>query len=400
MHILVLNLGSSSIKFQLFHMEKKSVLARGLVEQIGGECSQAHIYTHEGHAKISKACMRIASYEEGLQHIEDSLRELGVLESLGHVDGVGHRVVHGGDLFIEPTLINDEVIAHIEKLAFLAPLHNPANLMGIKTVKKRASHLPQVAVFDTAFHQSMPPHAFMYALPHDLYKTYKLRRYGFHGTSHNFVATEAAKFLNIPYEHFNAISLHLGNGASVCAIRNGKSVDTSMGLTPLEGLIMGTRSGDLDPALLGYIMQIQHKSLEEVNDVLNKESGLKGLCGKSDMRGVVDLMEQGDANAQLAFDMYAYRIRKYLGSYLLTLGRVDALIFTGGVGENCALLREAVCANLENFGIALDLERNNNSAKDVWNLSQSHAAVQILRIPTNEEWEIANKTAKIVRTLR
>ncbi|MFC3848048.1 acetate/propionate family kinase [Helicobacter baculiformis] len=397
MHILVLNLGSSSIKFQLFHIERQSVLAKGLVEQIGGDCSQIQIYSHEGCAKISQECMRISTYEEGLQHIEYALRDLGILESLGHVDGVGHRVVHGGDLFIKPTLITDEVIAHIEKLAFLAPLHNPAHLMGIKTLKQKAPHVPQVAVFDTAFHQSIPAHAFMYALPYDLYETYKLRRYGFHGTSHHFVAMEAANFLGIPYEQFNAISLHLGNGASVCAIEKGKSVDTSMGLTPLEGLIMGTRSGDLDPALLGYIMQIQRESLEEVNDVLNKESGLKGLCGKSDMRSVEALIEKGDEKAQLAFDMYAYRIRKYVGSYLLTLGRIDALIFTGGVGENCARLRKAVCANLENFGMILDLDTNSNPPKGVVNLSQSNTAVQILRVPTNEEWAIANQSAKIIQ---
>ncbi|WP_120945137.1 MULTISPECIES: acetate kinase [Helicobacter] len=400
MRILVLNLGSSSIKFQLFHMEKKSVLAKGIVEQIGGECSQAQIYTHQGHAQISKECLDIPTYDAGLQHIEDTLAHLEVLKSLGHVDGVGHRVVHGGDLFIEPTLIDEGVIAHIEKLAFLAPLHNPAHLRGIQALKKRAPHIPQVAVFDTAFHQSIPPHAFTYALPHDLYETYKLRRYGFHGTSHHFVAMEAAKFLNIPYDQFNAISLHLGNGASVCAIKEGKSVDTSMGLTPLEGLIMGTRSGDLDPALLGYIMQIQGKSLQEVNDVLNKESGLKGLCGKSDMRSVEALIEQGDEKAKLAFEMYAYRIRKYIGSYLLALGRIDALIFTGGVGENCARLRKAVCANLENFGMALDAQLNENLPKGVVNLSQPNTAVQILRVPTNEEWAIARQTSQIVQKLK
>ncbi|WP_104749536.1 acetate kinase [Helicobacter cynogastricus] len=399
MRILVLNLGSSSIKFQLFNIAKQEVLARGLVEQIGGECAQVQIYTQDGRVEMSKECLHISTYEEGLIHVENSLRNLGVLQSFGHVDGVGHRVVHGGDLFIQPTLIDNHVIEHIEKLAFLAPLHNPANLMGIKTIRKQAPQLPQVAVFDTAFHQSIPPHAFMYALPYHLYETYKLRRYGFHGTSHHFVAQEAAKFLNIPYEKFSAISLHLGNGASVCAIKNGQSMDTSMGLTPLEGLIMGTRSGDLDPALLGYIMQIHHKSLEEVNDILNKDSGLKGLCSKNDMRSVESLIEEGDEKAILAFDMYAYRIKKYIGSYLITLGHIDALIFTGGVGENCARLRKAVCTNLENFGISLNQEANVKPPRGVINLSQPQTAIQILRVPTNEEWAIATESAKIIQAL-
>ncbi|WP_121756821.1 acetate kinase [Helicobacter felis] len=397
MRILVLNLGSSSIKFQLFNTATQEVLARGLVEQIGGECAQAQIYTQDGRMEMSKECLRINTYEEGLLHVENSLRNLGVLQSFGHVDGVGHRVVHGGDLFIQPTLIDDRVMEHIEKLAFLAPLHNPTNLMGIKTIKKQAPQLPQVAVFDTAFHQSIPAHAFMYALPYHFYETHKLRRYGFHGTSHNFVAQEAAKFLNIPYEKFNAISLHLGNGASVCAIKNGQSIDTSMGLTPLEGLIMGTRSGDLDPSLLNYIVQIRHKSFDEVNNILNKESGLKGICGKNDMRSVERLIEEGDEKAILAFDMYAYRIKKYLGSYLVTLGHVDALIFTGGVGENCARLRKDVCANLENFGIALNHAANTNLPKGIVNLSQPQTAIQILRVPTNEEWAIATETAKIIQ---
>ncbi|GMB96367.1 acetate kinase [Helicobacter sp. NHP22-001] len=396
MRILVLNLGSSSIKFQLFNMEKRMVLAKGLLEQIGESEGKISINTS---VKASQTeSLHIADHAHGLLKMQEKLQVMGVLKSLEHIDGVGHRVVQGGDLFIKPTLITPEVIGHLEDLCPLAPLHNPAHLAGIKAMQKQVPNLPQVAVFDTAYHQTIPPHAFTYALPYELYERHKLRRYGFHGTSHNFVAQEAARFLHIPYRNFNAISLHLGNGASVCAIRNGQSVETSMGFTPLEGLVMGTRSGDLDPALLGYIGQLTNKDTAGVVHMLNHESGLKGLCGDNDMRAIEKRINAGDEKAKLAFDIYAHRIKKYVGAYAFVLGALDAIIFTGGVGENCARLRKAVCSELENFGIFLDEEVNSNPRPGIALLSQARK-LPILRVPTNEELAIAKATMQVVQAL-
>lgn len=397
MRILVLNLGSSSIKFQLFNMDKHIVLAKGIVEQIGEAYGRIKIHAPGGREQI-KDRLHIKDHEEGLLQVQDTLKDMGILRNIEHVDGVGHRVVQGGDLFIQPTLIDDAVMEHIEKLCPLAPLHNPVNLAGIKALKKQVPNLPQVAVFDTAFHQSMPAHAFVYALPYEFYEKHRLRRYGFHGTSHQFIAKEAAKFLKIPYEKFNAISLHLGNGASACAIKEGKSIDTSMGLTPLEGLMMGTRSGDIDPALVEYMMQMAGKDIQQTTSMLNKESGLKGVCGNNDMRGIEALIEQGDYRAKLAFDIYAYRIKKYIGAYAFALGRVDALLFTGGVGENCARLREAVCADLEHFGIYLDTKVNATPKPGIAYLSMASKmpAVHVLRVPTNEELAIAQESAQVI----
>ncbi|GMT38561.1 Acetate kinase [Helicobacter bizzozeronii] len=399
MRILVLNLGSSSIKFQLFNMDKGIVLAKGLVEQIGEEYGRIKINAPGGHACIQDR-LHIKDHEEGLLQVQEVLKELQILRNIEHVDGVGHRVVQGGDLFIQPTLIDDRVMEHIERLCPLAPLHNPVNLAGIKALKKQVPNLPQVAVFDTAFHQSMPAHAYVYALPYHLYEQHKLRRYGFHGTSHQFIAQEAAKFLNIPYDQFNAISLHLGNGASACAIQGGKSIDTSMGLTPLEGLVMGTRSGDMDPALIEYIMELTHSNIKQATNMLNKQSGLKGVCGDNDMRGIEAMIEKGDAKAKLAFDIYAYRIKKYVGAYAFALGRVDALLFTGGVGENCARLREVVCAGLENFGICLDTKANATPKSGIAPLQAQSSKVAILRVPTNEELAIAQQSAQVILQMR
>ncbi|WP_281746487.1 acetate kinase [Helicobacter suis] len=393
MRILVLNVGSSSIKFQLLNMEKHMVLAKGIVEQIGEKQSHISIST-SGHIHKTEG-LHISNHAEGLLQMQDRLQSMGVLLSLAYVDGVGHRIVQGGDLFIEPTLITSEVMGHLEKLCPLAPLHNPAHIAGIKALQEQVPNLPQVAVFDTAFHQSMPKHAHLYALPYSLYEEHRIRRYGFHGTSHHFVAKEAARFLHIPYLEFNAISLHLGNGASVCAIKEGKSVDTSMGLTPLEGLVMGTRSGDLDPALVEYIAQVSQKSLKEVISMLNKQSGLRGLCGDNDMRAIDARIEAGDERAKLAFEIYAYRIKKYIGAYAFALGRLDALIFTGGVGENCARLRALVCTGLENFGFYLDQKINANPRPGIALLSEAHK-LPILRVPTNEELAIAQDTVQVV----
>ncbi|BDQ27506.1 acetate kinase [Helicobacter heilmannii] len=396
MRILVLNLGSSSIKFQLFNMDKRMVLAKGLVEQIGEKEGRISISTSA--KAFQSESLHITDHAHGLLKMQEKLQAMGVLKSLDYIDGVGHRVVQGGDLFIKPTLITPEVIGHLEDLCPLAPLHNPAHLAGIKAMQKQVPNLPQVAVFDTAYHQSIPPHAFMYALPYELYQQHKLRRYGFHGTSHNFVAQEAARFLHIPYRNFNAISLHLGNGASVCAIKDGKSVETSMGLTPLEGLVMGTRSGDLDPALLGYIGQLTNKDTAGVVHMLNHESGLRGLCGDNDMRSIEKRMANKDEKAKLAFDIYTHRIRKYIGAYAFVLGALDAIIFTAGVGENSAKVRHAVCSGLENFGIFLDEEANANPRPGIALLSQARK-LPILRVPTNEELAIAKATVQVVKGL-
>ncbi|BCZ17222.1 Acetate kinase [Helicobacter sp. NHP19-003] len=396
MRVLVLNLGSSSIKFQLFNMDKHMVLAKGLVEQIGEPEGKISITTN---AKASQSeSLHIADHAHGLLKMQEKLQVMGVLKSLDHIDGVGASGRAGGDLFIKPTLITPEVIGHLEELCPLAPLHNPAHLAGIKAMQAQVPNLPQVAVFDTAYHQSIPPHAYMYALPYELYQQHKLRRYGFHGTSHDFVAQEAARFLHIPYRNFNAISLHLGNGASVCAIKDGKSVETSMGLTPLEGLVMGTRSGDLDPALLSYIGQLTNKDTASVVHMLNHESGLKGLCGDNDMRSIEKRMAAQDKKAKLAFDTYAHRIRKYIGAYAFVLGALDAIIFTGGVGENSTKLRHTVCSGLENFGIFLDEEANANPRPGIALLSQARK-LPILRVPTNEELAIAKATVQVVRRL-
>ncbi len=288
----------------------------------------------------------------------------------------------------------------IGKLSILAPLHNPANLAGIEFVQKAHPHIPQIAVFDTAFHATMPNYAYMYALPYEMYEKYQIRRYGFHGTSHHYVAKEAAKFLNIAYEEFNAISLHLGNGSSAAAIQKGKSVDTSMGLTPLEGLIMGTRCGDIDPTVVEYIAQCANKSLEEVMKILNHESGLKGICGDNDARNIEARKEKGDKKAKLAFEMCAYRIKKYIGAYMAVLKKVDAIIFTGGLGENYSALRERVCEGLEDLGIALNKPKNDNPGNGLVDLSQPDSKVKVLRIPTDEELEIALQAKEIAEKIK
>jgi acetate kinase len=343
MTILVLNAGSSSLKYKLFTMEPIQVLAEGIVEEIG-----------EG------------EYHDALVRMESVLREHG-LASLAEVDAVGHRVVHGGERFVESTRIDAAVIEAIEALIPLAPLHNPANLEGIRTAMALAPAVPQVAVFDTAFHQTMPSVAYRYALPRDLYKEVGIRRYGFHGTSHAYVARRAAMKLDQMPDTVNLITLHLGNGASVCAIKGGKSVDTSMGFTPLEGLVMGSRSGDIDPAILFFLARERGYSLDELDRLLNRESGLEGLCGEHDMRRIHARIAEGDRDAALALEIFVYRIRKYIGAYVAVLGRVDALIFTGGIGENDAVVREQILRDLP-FDIPVQV------------------------IPTNEEREIAEQT--------
>ncbi|GAA9468528.1 acetate kinase [Helicobacter pylori] len=361
MEILVLNLGSSSIKFKLFDMKENKPLASGLAEKIGEEIGQLKIKSHLHHNDQElKEKLVIKDHASGLLMVRENLTKMGIVKDFDKIDAIGHRVVQGGDKFHAPVLVNEKVMQEIGKLSILAPLHNPANLAGTEFVQKAHPHIPQIAVFDTAFHATMPNYAYMYALPYELYEKYQIRRYGFHGTSHHYVAKEAAKYLHIPYEKFNAITLYLGNGASVATIQKGKSVDTSMGLTPLEGLIMGTRCGDIDPTVVEYIAQCANKSLEEVMKILNYESGLKGICGDNDARNIEMRAKKGDKQAKLAFEMCAYRIKKHIGAYMVALGRVDAIIFTGGMGENYPALRESVCEGLENLGIALCKPTNDN----------------------------------------
>ncbi len=401
MKVLVINCGSSSIKYQLFNMADRTVLASGLLEQIGETDSCLTHHTRDSKGDMGKTIQTepVVSHQEGFQLIGTVLRESAALENTNELFGIGHRVVHGGEAFREPTLIDEKVIDAIRQLIPLAPLHNPANLLGIEVAFKQAPEVPQVAVFDTAFHQSIPVHAFRYALPQELYEHHRIRRYGFHGTSHYYVSKQAASFLNRPIESLNLITLHLGNGASVTAIEKGKSIDTSMGMTPLEGLVMGTRSGDIDPAVILYLERQTGKSVDEVESLLNIKSGLKGICGVNDMREIMRLAEAGDEQARLAIDLYCYRIRKYIGAYYAVLGQLDALIFTGGIGENAATVRASACRRLTHLGIELDERKNSAKSETTIEIHSENSLVKILVIPTNEELEIAEQTIKRIQSM-
>ncbi|ABQ26831.1 acetate kinase [Geotalea uraniireducens] len=394
----VINCGSSSIKYEVFDRKKRTKLATGLVERIGsaeGRMRQSRLqadgtFVEQVHMKP------LADHHEAFNFMVDMNRENRIIRDDAELFCVGHRVVHGGELFREPAIVDDEVVAAIERLIPLAPLHNPSNLLGIEAARMRFHGIPQVAVFDTAFHQTLPPAAYRYALPHELYEKYQVRRYGFHGASHAFVAREAAQFLGHPMEELNLITLHLGNGASVAAIRAGECIDTSMGMTPLEGLVMGTRSGDLDPAIPFYLIRQLALTPEKVENLLNKESGLKGVCGFSDMREIQQRASEGDERAALAFDMFCYRVRKYIGAYCAVLGRLDAMIFTGGIGENSAAVRSAVCAGLRNLGISVDARKNGAVAGKAAEIQEEETAVRVLVVPTNEELEIALQAEAVI----
>lgn len=372
-------------------MEESIVLASGLIEQIGEADGRASIEGAPGVKSVREG--KIADHGDGLHLMLEMLSEAEIIGSLSELDGIGHRVVHGGEEFHQPTVIDTDVMAAIERLSPLAPLHNPANLAGIRVVVEKSPKLPQVAVFDTAFHQSIPKYAYLYALPYQLYEQEHVRRYGFHGTSHHYVAKAAAVYLEKKLESLNMITLHLGNGASACAIRAGESVDTSMGLTPLEGLIMGTRSGDIDPAVLFYLAREKGSSIDELDALLNKQSGLKGICGSNDMREITDRALEGDERSRLALEMVSHRLKKYIGAYTAVLGRVDVLVFTGGIGENAAQLRESSCAGLEEgLGIKIDLEKNRMRKSGIFTISAEDSRVKVLVVPTDEELEIALQT--------
>ncbi len=404
MKVLVLNSGSSSIKFQLFIVEQSKPLIGGLVEQIGQEHSHIkykYFCEEDGSEHSEEVFCDIKSHKEGLLAVSDILAKSGIVQSFSELDGIGHRVVHGGEKFSNPVIIDDKVIATIKKLSILAPLHNPANLSGIEVALEHSPNVPQVAVFDTAYHQTIPQYAYMYALPYELYEKYNIRRYGFHGTSHYFVANEYAKKVGKRLEECNLITLHLGNGASVAAIKEGKSIDTSMGFTPLEGLMMGTRSGDMDPAIINYLHGVAGMDFDQVDAMLNKESGLKGVCGNNDLREVIEHAQSGDARAKLALDMFCYRIKKYIGAYCAAIGKVESIVFTGGIGENSALVREKVCEGLEaGFGIEIDENENRNDEKGEREINSKSSRIKVYVIPTNEELEIALQTRELIKNYK
>jgi acetate kinase len=401
MKILVINSGSSSIKYQLFDMTARTVLASGVLEQIGETQSRLTHQTRNAQGEMDEIVKTdaVADHQAGFQLIGAVLSESGAVQDTNALSGIGHRVVHGGKEFKEPTLINDRVIQTIRRLSPLAPLHNPANLTGIEVAMQNAPDVPQVAVFDTAFHQSIPIYAFRYAIPQDLYEAHHVRRYGFHGTSHDYVTKQAARLLDRPLDSLNLISLHLGNGASAAAVKGGKSIDTSMGMTPLEGLIMGTRCGDIDPAIIFYLKRETGLARDEVESILNQDSGLKGICGVNDMRQIEELSRDGNSQARLAIEMVCYRIKKYIGAYYAVLGRLDALIFTAGIGEKSPLIRAGACRGLSHLGIEIDPEKNNQKSKKVFEIQTRGSTVKVLVIPTNEELEIAEQTLACIQNL-
>ena len=390
--ILAINAGSSSLKFQVFEMVDEQVIAKGLIERIGLEDP---IFTMKTDTERINIIEPVANHEQAVKLLMDMLVEKNVIQSLDDIHGIGHRVVHGGEIYSDSVLITTEVLDTLENLSELAPLHNPANLTGIKVFKKELPNVPAVAVFDTAFHQTMPESSYLYSIPYDYYEKYGIRKYGFHGTSHKYVSERAAELLNRPLETTRFISCHLGNGASIAAIHHGKSIDTSMGFTPLAGVTMGTRSGNIDPALIPYLMEKTGKDAEGVLDILNKKSGMLGVSGfSSDLRDIVEEATKGNERAQLALDVFANRIHKYIGSYAARMNGVDAIIFTAGIGENSAVIREEVLKGLQFMGVYMDSDLNKINGKENF-INYPHSPVKVIVIPTNEEIMIARDTVRI-----
>jgi acetate kinase len=399
MKVVVINSGSSSVKYEVFEASDFSVLSSGLLERIGeSESKHTHrVYGPSGSVKETVRQGRVGNHEEGFRFILSLPAGSALIKNSAELLGIGHRVVHGGEAFREPVLINDDVLETIRDLIPLAPLHNPANLLGIEAARQVFPGMPHVAVFDTAFHQSIPRHAFIYALPYSFYALHRVRRYGFHGTSHLWVAKKAAAHLKRPLTSLNLITLHLGNGASATAIRQGVSVDTSMGMTPLEGLVMGTRCGDLDPAVSFYLRRATGMPEGDLEALLNKGSGLKGICGANDMREILQMASRGEPQTQLALELYCYRIKKYIGAYFAVLGRVDAVVFTGGIGENATPIRKRCCEGIEALGIAVDDKKNEKAYGEVLEIQQDGAPVKVLAVRTKEEREIAEQTVAVLR---
>ncbi|CAG35288.1 acetate/propionate family kinase [Desulfotalea psychrophila] len=403
MKILIINSGSSSIKFQLIDMSDESVLASGLVERIGEtDTTEKNINCtfHPGTDKKHKIeiCQTVADHRQGMLAAIELLgdKEQAVMSDLSEIDAVGHRIVHGGETMYQPVVVDEKVIAEITAAIPLAPLHNPGHLDGIKVAQELFTEVPHVTVFDTAFFQTIPPHAHIYALPYELYTKHRIRRYGAHGTSHKFVTNECAKLLEKPVEECNLITVHLGNGSSMSAVEGGKAIDTSMGVTPLEGLVMGTRSGDIDPAIMAFLNRNLGMSIEEIDHMLNKESGLKGICGMNDMRDIHAAADAGNELAELAVGIQTYRIRKYIGSYMAALGQVDAIVFTAGIGENDDIVRAKSLEKLENLGVILDKKLNAQRSKEPFCISTPESKIQVWVIPTNEELAIARETKAVV----
>jgi acetate kinase len=393
-HVLVLNAGSSSLKYSLVDAETGAAPADGSVGRIGESRGELQHSTRGGRYTSGRDCSTV---EEALAAVVHAFATHGPSLQDAGVAAVGHRVVHGGSRFADPALVDDALVREVTDLVPLAPLHNPANLEGLLVARRLFPDVPHVAVFDTAFHQTMPPVAYTYAVPRAWREEHGIRRYGFHGTSHSFVSRESARLLEKPVDETNLIVLHLGNGASAAAIRGGRSVDTSMGFTPLEGLVMGTRSGDLDPAVHAHLHRQLGWSIDAIDEALNRASGLKGLAGHNDFREVLARRSQGDESAELAFDVYAYRIRKYVGAYAAVLGNVDAVVFTAGVGQHSPELRAASLAGLESLGIEIDQERNAGPLSGPGRVSTAASRVQVLVVPTNEEWEIARQVMAVIR---
>lgn len=394
MKILVVNAGSSSLKYQLIEMDNESVLAKGVCERIG---QQGSVLVHRGKGEEVRIQGAMPTHSEAIKMVLDALvdKNYGVISDMKEIAAVGHRVLHGGVIFKESALVTDETLKQIESNIDLGPLHMPPNIMGIKACRAAMPHAPQVAVFDTTFHATMPDYAYMYAIPYDDYKDFKIRKYGFHGTSHLFVSGEAAKLME--RKDFRLVVCHLGNGASVSAVKDGKCVDTSMGLTPLEGLVMGTRSGDIDPAVIEYLMDKKGMDIHEATNYLNKKSGVLGVSGvSSDFRDLVAAMNDGNDRARLAVDMFSYRVKKYIGSYAAAMGGLDCVAFTGGIGEHTEIVREKVMNGLEFLGIDFDYDKNNNVPRgEITLLTKPASKVKVYIIPTNEELVIARETLRL-----
>ena len=397
MNVLVINCGSSSLKFQLINAETENVLAKGLCERIGIDGRLT--YQPAGGEK-EKSDLAMPTHTEAIQFVIDALtnEKTGVVKSLDEIGAVGHRLVHGGEKFASSVVITDEVKKAVEECNDLAPLHNPANLIGVAACEKLMPGTPMVAVFDTAFHQTMPEKAYMYGLPYEYYEKYKVRRYGFHGTSHSFVSKRAAEVMGKSYDEVKTIVCHLGNGSSVSAVLNGKCVDTSMGLTPLEGLVMGTRSGDIDPAIMEFIAKKENLDIAGIMNVLNKKSGVEGISGvSSDFRDLTDAMNAGDKKAKIAMDVFSYRVAKYIGSYAAAMNGVDDIVFTAGIGENDDYVREEVCKYLGYLGVDFDSEVNKGLRGKEAELTKEGSKVKVFVIPTNEELAIARETLALVK---
>ncbi len=402
MKIAVINSGSSSIKYEVFDARDFSMVATGLIEQIGGVAGRLKQRRLKADGSFDEQVHSsfLANHREAFEFMAKVNRDDRIITDDAELLGIGHRVVHGGEMFREPVLIDAGVIAAIHKLIPLAPLHNPSNILGIEASRKRFPGVPQVAVFDTAFHQTLPPFAYRYAVPQELYEKHQVRRYGFHGSSHAYVTKEAARHLGKPVSDVNLITLHLGNGASAAAIQGGRSIDTSLGMTPLEGLVMGTRCGDIDPSLPFYLMRHVEMTALDAENLLNQKSGLRGICGVSDMREILGMAASGNEPARLAIDMFCYRIRKYIGAYHAVLGRVDAVVFTGGIGENAAPIRQQACEGLQHIGISIDAGKNSAARGSIAEIQQEGKPVKVLVVKTNEEREIALQVISAIEKVK